>query len=154
MTNTLRRLSSRAHSGFTLLEVMVVLVLIAMLAAAGIPSVTRAIAHNRINNSAAVIAGDFQLAFSLAARERRPLVITVNAAGASYRIADRAGTVIRERNLGDHSDLHVGSMSSSTSTLNIYPNGLSSGPISVRVTIGDYTQRITMTRAGQVRITS
>ena len=152
MTNSLR---FRAQSGFTLIETIIVLVVVAMLAAAGTPMVSRAIGHSRVNNSAGVIAGDLQLAFSLASRQRSPLRITVDPSGRKYSITTRTGTVIKERFLGEQADLHVSTMSSSVSTLDVFPNGLSSGPITITVGgVDGYAQTITMTRAGQVRVTS
>lgn len=145
----------RAHSGFTMIETIVVLVIIAMMAVAVVPMANRAIGHSRVNNTATVIAGDLQLAFSLASRQRSPLRITVDPGGRKYRITTRTGTVIKERRVGDLSDLHVSTISSSVSTLDVFPNGLSSGPITITVGgVDGYAQTITMTRAGQVRVTS
>ena len=154
MTNSLRLRAGRTNAGFTLIETIIVLVVIAMMAALITPNVNRAIGHSRVNNSAGVIAGDLQLAFSLASRQRTPLRITVDPSGTSYTIATRAGTVIKERTLGDGADLHVSTMTSTVTTLDVFPNGLASGPISITVGISGYEQTITMTRAGQVRVTS
>jgi len=154
MTNTSRYGFGRRRNGFTLIETIIVLVVIAMMAAMIAPKVNSAIGHARVQNSANVIAGDLQLAFSLASRQRTPVRITVNSTGTSYSIRTRAGTVIRERALGDGSDLRVSTMSSSVATLDVFPNGLASGPISITVGINGYEQTISMTRAGQVRVTS
>lgn len=140
------------RTGFTLIEMIITLVVIAILAAAGTPMVSRAIAHSRVNNSAGVVAGDLQMAFSLAGRQRAPLRIVVNPSARSYQIRNRAGTVIRQRLLGDNSDLRVSTMTSSVTSLDIFPNGLSSGPIAITVGINGYTRTITMTRVGQVRV--
>jgi type II secretion system protein H len=154
MTNSLRLRAGRTTAGFTLIETIIVLVVIAMMAALITPNVNRAIGHSRVNNSAGVIAGDLQLAFSLASRQRTPLRITVNPSGTSYTIATRAGTVIKERTLGNGADLNVATMTSTVTTLDVFPNGFASGPISITVGISGYAQTITMTRAGQVRVTS
>ena len=152
MSNSLRFRFDRARKGFTLLETIVVLLLVAMMATAVVPMANRAIGHARVQNSARVIAGDLQLAFSLASRQRAPLRIVVDASSRKYRITNRAGTIIQERKLGDGSDLHVGSLSSTVTQLEIYPNGLASGGITITVALNGYSQRITMTRAGQVRV--
>ena len=137
-----------------MIETIVVLVIVAMMAALVVPMANRAIGHSKVNNTANVIAGDLQLAFSLANRQRTPLRIVVDASGRKYRIVNRAGTVIRERRVGDLSDLHVSSVTTSVNTLDVFPNGLASGPITITVGTNGYTQRITMTRAGPVRVTS
>ena len=154
MTNPSRVLRSRARSGFTLIETIIVLVVVAMMTSLIAPKVNSAIGHARVNNSANVIAGDLQLAFSLASRQRTPLRITIDPTASTYSIVTRGGTVIKQRNLGDGSDLHVSTMSSSVTTLDVFPNGLSSGPITITVGISGYQQTISMTRAGQVRVTS
>ena len=66
MTNTSRYGFGRRQAGFTLLETIIVLVVIAMMTAVIAPKVNSAIGHSRVHNSANVIAGDLQLAFSLA----------------------------------------------------------------------------------------
>ena len=137
-----------------MIETIVVLVMVAMMAVAVVPKANEAIVHSRVNNTANVIAGDLQLAFSLANRQRTPLRLVVDASGRKYRIVNRAGTVIKERRVGDLSDLSVSSITTSVNTLDVFPNGLASGPITITVGTNGYTQRITMTRAGQVRVTS
>ncbi len=137
-----------------MIETIIVLVLIAMMAVLVAPMANRAIGHSRVNNTANVIAADLQLAFSLANRQRAPLRLVVDPSGRKYRILNRAGTVIRERRVGDLSDLHVSSVTTTVNTLDVFPNGFSSGPITITVGTDGYYQRITMTRAGQVRVTS
>ncbi len=154
MSSSPRLPISGRRSGFTLIETIIVLVIISMMAAVIAPKVNSAIGQSRVENSARVIAADLQLAFSLASRNRTPLRITVDASAATYSIVTRAGTVIRERDLGDGSDLHVGTMSSSVATLDVFPSGFASGPITIVIGINGYEQTITMTRAGQVRVTS
>ena len=154
MTNSTSLRHGRARQGFTLLETIIVLVVVAILAALVVPQANDAISQSRVQNSASVIAGDLQLAFSLASRQRAPLRIVVDPTGRTYRITNRAGTVIKERAIGDMSDLHVGSMTSTVSQLEIFPNGLASGPITITVALNGHTQTISMTRAGQVRVTS
>ena len=154
MPNSARRHFGRARTAFTIIELILVLVIIAMLAALVTPKVNEAISQSRVQESAAVIAGDLQLAFSLANRRKTPLRLTVDAAGTKYTIATRTGTVIRQRALGDASDLRVGSMTTTVTTLDVFPNGLASGPITITVSLHGYTQRVRMTRTGHVRVTS
>ena len=136
-----------------MLELIVTLVIIGIMLGLGTPIVSRSIKHSRVNGTASVIAGDFEQAFSLANRSRQPVRIVVNLTTKSYQVTNRAGAVIRQRFFGDApAELHVSTMTSTVTTLNIFPNGLSSGSISVTVGIQGYTRTVTMTRAGQVRI--
>jgi prepilin-type N-terminal cleavage/methylation domain-containing protein len=144
----------RRHSGFTLLEMIITVVVLALMVSVGYPRVARTIAHARVNSTAAVIAADFEHAFSLAGRQRKPVRIVVNKVAMSYRITDRSGTVLRERFFGGTADLHVGSMDATVTTLDVFPNGLSSGPLSVTIGIDTYTRTIAVTRVGKVRISS
>ncbi len=144
----------RQHSGFTLLEVIVTLVIIGILAAAGMPAVARAISHSSVNNAAAVVAGDLEAAFSIAARQRRPVRVRINAGTRSYAITDRTtSAVLRSRSLDSQSDLKVGSISGSPTAVDVFPNGLSSGPLTVTIATHGYAATVSMTRAGKVRIT-
>ena len=154
MSHPARLRFGRIRSGFTMIETIIVLVIVAMLAALITPKVNEAIGKARVQSSAAVIAGDLQLAFSVASRQKTPLRVTVDPSGTKYTIATRSGTVIRERRLGDASDLRVGSMTATVTTLDVFPNGLSSGPITITVGTNGYTQRVRMTRTGHVRVTS
>ena len=154
MTHPARPRSGRLRYGFTMVETIIVLIIVAMLAALITPKVNEAIGKSRVQSSAAVIAGDLQLAFSVASRQKRPLRVTIDPSGVRYTIATRSGTVIRERRFGDASDLRVGSMTASVTTLDVFPNGLASGPITITVGINGYTQRVRMTRTGHVRVTS
>ena len=154
MKNSSSLRTGRLRSGFTIIETIIVLIIVAVLAALITPKVNAAITQSRVQSSAAVIAGDLQLAFSLASRQRTALRVTVDPSGTKYTIATRSGTVIKERLLGDASDLRVDSMTTTVTTVDVFPNGLSSGPLTITVGSHGYTQRVRMTRTGHVRVTS
>jgi prepilin-type N-terminal cleavage/methylation domain-containing protein len=144
---------SRRPSGFTLLEVIVALLIIGVLAAAAMPSVARAISHSGVTNSASVVAGDIEAAFSLAARQRKPVRIVFVNSTRSYTIRDRAtGTVLRSRVLDESYDVHVSSLTASVASVDVFPNGLSSGPVVVTLASQGLSLNVSATRAGQVRI--
>jgi type II secretion system protein H len=148
------RLRARGDaSGFTLLEVIITLVLIAALVAAATPSVSRAVAHSSVNNAASVLAGDLEHAFSLAARQRAPVRIRFDPTNKRYLIQNRAGVELRRRTFGPTSDLEVESITPSVTDLDVFPSGLASGPLTVDLRRQGYAVRVTMTRAGKVRIT-
>ena len=146
--------SGRRSRGFTLIEVIIVLVVVAILVALGTPAVARATGQARVRNAARVVAGDLEHAFSLAARQRRPVRVAFDEAALTYAINNRAGVTLRQRNLGAMSELAVSSMKATTPVLDVFPNGLASGPLTVGLASGNYSLRVTMTRTGKVRITS
>jgi len=154
MRTPTRPLFRRRASGFTLLEIVVVLLVIAMMATVATPPVLRAIMRSQVTNAASVMAGDFEQAFSLAARQRRPVRIVIDPSAKAYTITDRNGVVLRSRNFADGSDLEVNSMSPSTTTLDVFPTGLASGPLRVDLMSGSHSASVVMTRAGKVRISS
>ena len=148
------RRSFGGRRAFTLLELIVILVVVAILVTIGTPAVAKATGQARVRSAARVVAGDLEQSFSLAARQRRPVRVAFDATSKTYAINDRAGVTLRQRNLGAMSDLEVAAMSSSTTVLDVFPNGLASGPLTVGLTSGAYSVKVTMTRTGKVRITS
>jgi len=146
---------SRRSSGFTLLEVIVALLIIGVLAAAAMPAVARAISHAGVTNAASVVAGDIEGAFSLAARQRKPVRIVFVGSTRSYTIRDRAtGNVLRTRILDESFDVHVSSLTASAASVDVFPNGLSSGPVVVTLASQGHSLNVSATRAGQVRISN
>jgi Tfp pilus assembly protein FimT len=125
-----------------------------LMTAMAMPFAFKSIAHARLNNAARVVASDMQHAFSLANRRRHPIRVTVSALAKEYTIADRTtGAVYRRRRVGTDGDLKVSSITPSVTTMDIFPGGVGSGPLTVMLQSADHTRRVAITRAGQVRIT-
>jgi prepilin-type N-terminal cleavage/methylation domain-containing protein len=137
------------RSGFTLMDVLITIVLIAILAAMVAPRIQTAIQHARVNRAASVVAGDLELAFTMAARQRKPMRLTTSGA-ATYTIADRSGGTVRyTRNLGAGTDFNL-SISFAPTTVDVFPTGVSTAVLTVTVGGTDFTRQLTMTRGGQV----
>jgi prepilin-type N-terminal cleavage/methylation domain-containing protein len=142
----------RSPSGFTLIEMMIVIVIAGATASVVAPTVRHGVARTRVQRAASVVAGDLELAFSQAARQRKPIRVTFDSSTLSYTVADRAsGTVLFSRAFGPNSDLALGSVTASASTLDIYPNGIASGPDTVRLQLDGQARRVTVTRVGVIR---
>jgi len=138
--------------GFTLMEMMVVVIIGATLVAATAPSVGRGMARARVKRAASVVAGDLELAFSNAARQRKPVRVTFSSGSLSYTVTDRAtGTVLFTRDFGPSSEFALESFSASAATLDIYPNGVASSADTLRLQRGTHSRRVTVTRVGLVR---
>ena len=117
------------------------------------PHVSRDISHSRVNSAARVVAGDLQNALSLAGRQRRPVRVVVDGSAKEIRLMDRVnGTLISRRALGDVSDFKLYSVSGSPATVDLLPHGVATASTIVILSAGGYSQRVTMTRGGYVRV--
>jgi prepilin-type N-terminal cleavage/methylation domain-containing protein len=153
MTSAYASPSYRSRFGFTLIEMLIVLAVLAILAGALAPVVARRISHSRVNGAAQVLAGDLEMALSLAARQRRPVRVTVDAAQRSVLIADRAsGQTISRHAYGPATEHKVETLSSSPASIDILPHGVATSAATLTVGIGGYSRRVTLTRAGHVRL--
>ena len=139
--------------GFTLPEMLIVIVIIVLVAAMAFPATARAIRHGRINQAVNVVAADLETAVTYAARQRKPVRI-VHAPGAqSFTIVDRkTGDLIRRRELGQESEWKISSVNFSSASVDVFPAGVTSGALTVQVGDGSYTRQVRMSRAGLVQV--
>lgn len=148
----------RSRLGFTMIEMALVLLVIAIMTAMTIPTLQRNMVSHQTRRAAATVAGDLERAFTLAARYRKPMRLScVVAAGvcanATYTIADRTGGTVRvRRTLQNDGDLGTMSVRLANPQVDIFPSGVSTAADTVTITAGNSTRRVTMTTAGQVRI--
>jgi prepilin-type N-terminal cleavage/methylation domain-containing protein len=145
--------SARVRPGITLIEMLIALGVLAIMAGAIAPMVSRHISHSRVNGAAQVLAGDLEKALSLAGRQRRPVRVTVDAAQRSVLIADRTtGQTIARHAYGPATEYKVETLSSSPASIDILPHGVATSAATLTVAIGGYSRRVTLTRAGLVRV--
>jgi type II secretion system protein H len=146
---------TKPRAGFTLLEVFVVLMIVGIVATMVMPSWGKLGVATAANAAAGVVQSDLQRMFNEAQKNKRPVRLAFNLANRRYTVTDRAtGSLIWIRYLsGPTSEFQVTSMAGTTpTTIDIFPNGLSSNPITVVVTIRSETRTVTMSRVGHVRI--
>jgi type II secretion system protein H len=142
----------RARSGFSLIELLVVLFVMAAALGVATPSVRRSLVQMRLDRAANVVAADMRLAPSLAARQRRPVNLQVDTVGRRYTLVDRnSGTVLHSRLLGA-GEFAIASLATTATEVTFYPNGLASGAVTMSVRAGGRSRSISVTRAGQVRV--
>jgi prepilin-type N-terminal cleavage/methylation domain-containing protein len=145
--------SHRAPRGVTLIEMLIALGVLAILAGAMAPMVSRHITHSRVNGAAQVISGSLESALSLAARQRRPIRVTIDGAQRSLVISDRAsGQAIARHAFGPTTEYKLESLSSSPGSIDILPHGVATAAATLTVATGGYSRRVTLSRAGQVRV--
>lgn len=152
--HTKDRLLMRARGGFTLLEVLIVLVIAGIVLGTAIPSISRSMAQTTMQRAASNVSGDLHLARSMAARQRKPVRISIDTAQKVFRVRDLATptTIYSERHFGAAGEHPVLRMLVSDTSLVIYPSGLATGPLTVQLFAATNSRRVTMTRAGMVRI--
>ena len=138
--------------GFTLAELSITMAIASVAMSMVVRPLQKTLGHERINRAANVVAGDIELAYSLAGRQRRPVRLVFDSAAVTYRLIDRLdGAIYQERPLGRQSEFTLDGASFSPSTIDVFPSGLASGSLTVTLGTGSYTRLVTMTRAGLVR---
>jgi len=140
------------RGGFTAIEMIIVMVIIGLMAAAVMPRISRVVAESRIRTLQQGIASDLEQAFAVTMREHKPVTITYNTTTKVLAITDRAsGTVLKQRYLGQNQSASTTGVTFSPSAgITIFPPGLSTGTLTITVTNGAYTRTIAITRAGMV----
>ena len=138
--------------GFSLIELLVVVVVAGILLSIGGVSIGRQIARDRVVRSATVVQGILTEASQLAVRRRAPVRVTLS--GTALRITDRGtGGVLRERNFGPGFDLRAAVALNPTTGITIFPNGRADAALSVTVSGSQLTITITRSATGIVRRT-
>jgi prepilin-type N-terminal cleavage/methylation domain-containing protein len=143
----------RSRFGFTLIEILITVAILAILVAALAPVVSRQISHSRVNSAAQLIVSDLENALSLAARQRRPVRVTIDPAQRLVVIVDRGtGQTISQRAYGPNTEYKLETLSSSPASIDILPQGVTTSAATLAVGIGSYSRQVTLTRAGLVRL--
>lgn len=142
-----------AGRGFTVIELLIVVLVLAIAATFATPPISRLIRHDRVNRAATVIRSDLLNVFAVAGRQRSPVRLTANNSAMTYTITDRkTGSVLRTREFGPASEYSLTALVMSPATIDVFPNGVSSAAVTTVVTGGDYSRTVTATTAGFVRI--
>lgn len=140
-------------AGFTLIEMLLTVSMLAILIGMAAPNVSGQISQSRANRAAQVVAGELEKALSLAGRQRRPVRVVFDDSQKEMQLIDRvSGTLISRRALGGVSEFKLTGVVASPSTIDILPQGVATSGTIVILWASDYSRRVTMTRAGQVRV--
>jgi type II secretory pathway pseudopilin PulG len=140
-------------AGFSIIEAVMVLLIVATILAALTPGVIRTLSHARVNRAANVVAAQFYVAQSLAGRQRKPVKLTVSPGAKTITITDAvSATRLAIRYFGSDSDFKLPSLTATPANVYILPNGMANTSVIVDVGDASYKQQVRMTRAGQIRI--
>jgi type II secretory pathway pseudopilin PulG len=142
-------------AGFTIFEAVLVVLIIFVVVASLIPQVGQTLGHARVNRSANVVAAEFLLSQSLAARQHMPVIIAVNSSTLTLTISQPPpdNTVLRTYAFDITSDFKLAALSATPASVQVAPNGTASATMLVTVGGSDYYHQVRLTQAGQVRIT-
>jgi prepilin-type N-terminal cleavage/methylation domain-containing protein len=143
--------------GFTLLEILVVVVIVGMLTALSSGPISGYMAQQKVVRAAGALQNDIEAAFAIAARNRRPIRLEWRPTTLAFAVTDRASaTTFRQSILGESYGLRTGEVSVSASPIEIFPSGLASDTLLIEISAVrgsvTHTRRVRMSRAGMVRI--
>jgi type II secretion system protein H len=139
--------------GFTLLELVVVVLIVGLATTIVVKSMSRALNASRASSLGQVVGADLERAFMLAALQRRPVRVRWDASGMNYTITDRrTNTVLLTRRIGSATDIGIASVTFSTTPVDIFPGGTASSMLRITLTAGSSSHVVTMTRSGLVLV--
>ena len=137
-----------------MLEMLIVMIMISIIVKITISKMATMIRHERVNRAAQVLVQDLQNGYAMAGRQRAPVRLTFTPSTKTYTFSDRAsGTVLQTRVMSTGADYSLTSLSSTSNTVDILPNGIGSTAFSVTLANGDYSRVVFASTAGFVRIT-
>ena len=149
-----KRSAARRRSGFSMLEMLIVMIIMGLLVKIGVEKIQRAIRHERVNRAAQVLVQDLQNGFAMAGRQRAPVRLTITVGTKTYVFTDRAsGTVLQTRVMSNGADYSLTSMETDQTVIDILPNGIGSTAFTVKLWNGDYSREVKASTAGFVRST-
>ena len=140
---------TRRPAGFTLIELMIVVVIAGLLLAVAVPNIGRQISRDRANRAAAVVFGMLDEASQLAVRRRLPVTVTLSSG--SVVVKDRASNaVLKQRQFGG-GDMRATVTFNPSGGITIFPNGRANQALTVTVTGGSRTATVTRSATGILR---
>ena len=144
----------RSRDGFTITEVLIVLILVGIIGGFAFARVGSMLAQTRVQRAASVVAADLKLAHSMAGRQRMPIQISIDPTARAFRLRDHTTPtkIYSERHFHSNGEYPVESFQTTQTSLLVYPNGLADGPVTITLQAGGNTRVVTMSRAGQVRV--
>ena len=143
---------SRAAAGFSLIELLLVVVILGLLAAAGLPKINLITRKEKATRAVYQVQSDIERAFAIAARLRKPVRLVFTSSSRLYQVVDDVGGTVRlTRRLDRNSDIGVDLIETRPTSITINPNGVASDTLNVEITSINTTRQLSMTRVGLIR---
>ena len=144
----------RGRRGVTMVESVIVIVVFGTMASIGLPKVNRDMRQRRVIAASNALSAEIPAAFSLAARQRKPVTLSYDAASGEVRVSDRAtGTIYARRALTGTSEYLLDDVTMTPASVQVYPNGVSSSAFTIRLANGKFVRQLTVGRTGLSRVT-
>lgn len=138
--------------GFTLLEMMIVLGIIAIVVAIALPRIAQITLRQRTDRDAYIVAADLRAAFSSAARGRTPVRVSIPGDTTAYILTNLGnGTKILQRSFASER-IPVAGKTTPVVTMTVYPSGVATGVDTIVVGTSTYNRKISVSRIGFIRI--
>lgn len=136
--------------GFTLIEMLIVVVLVGVLLGVAVPGLGRSVTQDRVRRAGMVVQGMLDEAARTAQRRGRPVEITVD--GNWLRITERGSlTPIKQRSFGPAEDIKATLAIAPSGGITVFPNGRGSAALTLTLSGGGQTVTVTRTTTGIVR---
>lgn len=151
----MRQTTSRLRGGFSMIELLIVMSVIAIISSISLAGFTRIINQVRIDRAAKTLSYDLQMAFALVGRNRQPVRVQWDPTKVQFAISDRSNTTLfRTRPMGLSSvyKFSPSNFTVSRSMVEIYPPGLAADSLNVHIVNGSQKRTISMSRGGLVRV--
>jgi prepilin-type N-terminal cleavage/methylation domain-containing protein len=148
----------RARPAFSLIELLTVLTVAGIVIAMSISRIATYTVQQRVVRAASAVQRDIEVAFAIAARNRRPVQMTWTPSTMTFKVTDREGTTtFRQTLLGSNAyGLVTGQITTSSNAIEVFPNGLASDTLLITVAAArdglTHSRRLHMSRAGLVRV--
>ena len=148
---------SRRRSGFTFIEILIVFVVFSAVMAVSVPAVGDTLRRNRVAKVGAIISGDIEQAFGIAARQRLPVRIVIDRPNRQFRILDRnTPTIVYKSRSFVTGEFNLDSLWTNRDTIDIMPNGLASDTLKLSLIVktkgGVYQKSVRASKGGLVRL--
>ena len=144
----------RGRRGVTLVESIIVISVFGTMLSIGLPRVNEGIRQRRVIAATNALNAQMQSAFSLAARQRKPVTLFYDDASGEVRVKNRADTTVYTRiALKNTSEYMLESVTMTPSTIQVFPTGVSSSAFTIRLANGNFARTISVGRTGLSRVT-
>lgn len=145
---------TRSRRGVTVVEMVIVIVVLGTMLSIGLPRMNEGVRQRRVIAASSALSADIPIAFSVAARQRKPVSLSYDAASGEVRVADRVtGTIYARRALGSTSEYMLDSVTMTPASVHVFPNGVSSSAFTIRLANGSFVRQLSVGRTGLRRVT-